>query len=132
MASWGRLCRGGTSTLPLFAFHQLGHCRKNLPLEPLLSVSRFTHLQLPVALRRSEHAGRGAGELRPAYVVVASGPSAIPGVVAAPPLPKRCLNLAAAPQLRHSKKGKEGRRGMEKWRIGRNELGREDYEEWGS
>ena len=50
------------------------------------------------------------------------GPSAVPGVVAAPPLPGRHLSRPAAPRLRHSRKG-DGR-GMRKRRMGRGELER--------
>ena len=49
------------------------------------------------------------------------GPSAVPGVVAAPPLPGRNLSRPAAPCLRHSKVGRKMKR-MRKRRIGRNEL----------
>ena len=49
------------------------------------------------------------------------GPSAVPGVVAAPPLPRRHLSRSAVPRLRHSKVGRKMKR-MRKRRIGRNEL----------
>ena len=42
-----------------------------------------------------------------------SGPGAVPGVVAAPPLPRRRRSRPAAPCLRHSRR-KEGRGGWEK------------------
>ena len=60
------------------------------------------------------------------------GPSAVPGVVAAPPLPRRRLSRPAAPRLRHTKgrgtmneeeedeKGQESERrvGRRKWKEG--------------
>ena len=63
--------------------------------------------------------GWGAGEPGPAFGVAAPGPSAVPSVVAASPLPKRRLGRPAAPRLRHSKE--EGQ-GMRKRRMRRDEL----------
>ena len=73
---------------------------KDLPLEPLLSVSRF-HPHPPVALRRSGRAGRGAGEPGPISRVAASGNQHGPGT---PPLPRRRLRRPTPPCLRHSRK----------------------------
>ena len=86
-----------------FVPHQLRPQQQNLPLEPLLSASRFSHPHLPVALRRLGRAGRGAGEPGPASGVAASGTQRGPGRGGRPPLPRRRLSLPAAPRLRHPK-----------------------------
>ena len=52
--------------------------------------------------------GPGRGRARAGLWGGSPGPSAVPGVVAAPPLPRRRLGRPAAPRLRHSRKG-EGR-----------------------
>ena len=59
------------------------------------------------------------------------GPSAVPGVVAAPPLPRRHLSRPAAPRLRHSKVGREMKR-MRKRRTGRNGLEGRNKVEFGN
>lgn len=96
---------GKTPAPPLFTSHK----HQSLQQEPAFRASslRFAlpHPQLPVAFRRLGRSGQG--ELRPAYGVEASGPSAVPGAVAVPPLLKRCLSLAATPHLRHSMMGKD-------------------------
>ena len=62
-----------------------GHCCKSLFL-----ISRFSHLHLPVALRRLGRAGRGAGEPGPASGVAASasGTQVGPGLGGRPPAPQ--------------------------------------------
>ena len=78
--------RRGTAAL-LFVLHQLRSLQRNLPLEPLLSASRFSHPHLPVALRRLGRAGRGAGEPGSASGVAASGAQRGSGRGGRPPAP---------------------------------------------
>ena len=61
---------------------------KDLSLEPLLSVSRFSHPHLLVALWRLGRAGRGAGEPGPASGVAAFGAQRGPWRGGRPPAPE--------------------------------------------
>ena len=87
----------GTAAL-LFVLHQLRSLQRNLPLEPLLSASRFSHPHLPVALRRLGRAGRGAGEPGLASWVAASRTQHGPRRGGHPPLPWQHLSLPAVPE----------------------------------
>ena len=93
---------------------------KDPPLKASPFVSRFpTHTSQwlfgdwGVRAGARESPGRPLGWQSP-------GPSAVPGIVAAPPLPRRRLSRPAAPRLRHSRKRE--RQGLRKRRMERSEL----------
>ena len=72
------------SLLPI----SFGSRSKDLPSEPLLFVSHFSHPRPPVALRRLGRAGRVAGEPGPASGVAAPRAQRGPGRGGRPPAPE--------------------------------------------
>ena len=72
------------SLLPI----SFGNRSKDLPSEPLLFVSHFSHPRPPVALRRLGRAGRVVGEPGPASGVAASRVQRGPGRGGRPPAPE--------------------------------------------